>query len=76
MSSVGGMAIPKKIGTMVLKIRDDNGIFHTEKFKDTYLIPQLPKILISPVQWSEQIGDDTNIQYCMLLVIRLHSNKY
>ena len=66
MSSVGGMAIPKKIGTMVLKIKDDDGVVHTEKFPDTYLIPQSPKILISPVQWSEQIGDDneegTNIQ--------------
>lgn len=58
MSSVGGMAIPKKIGTMVLKIKDDDGVVHTERFPDTYFIPQSPKILISPVQWSEQINDE------------------
>lgn len=58
MSSVGGLAVPKQIGTMVLNIKDDDGVTHVEEFLDTYLMPQSPKILISPIQWAEQINDE------------------
>ena len=50
MASVGGITVPKQIGTMTLTIRDDEGIDHIEKFPDTYIMPDSPKILISPVQ--------------------------
>ena len=58
MQSVGGIACPKQIGTMTLIIRDDKGIDHVEQFPDTYLMPESPKILISPVQWAQQIRQE------------------
>ena len=47
MASVGGVAVPKQIGTMTLTIRDDDGIDHIEKFPNTYFMSLIPKILIS-----------------------------
>ena len=58
MASVGGVAVPKQIGTMTLTIRDDDGIDHIEKFPNTYFMPDSPKILISPVQWAEQLQQE------------------
>ena len=43
MQSVGGLAVPKEIGTMTLTIRNNDGVDHEEVFNNVYFYATVPQ---------------------------------
>ena len=63
-------------GTIVWKIKYDDGIVHPIKIKKVLYIPEAPSCLLAPQQWSQQVNKNypktdgtwcvTNVNHCTL----------